>query len=500
MQLISSGIPKADAYGGVIISSDGKILLRKPYDHSDGYAWTYAKGRIDDDETPEQRALFEADEEIGLRCRIVSAIPELFSATTTSSAYFLMLTDGGSGDLGWVTEATCWATEDQARDLIAQSPFVTGRLQDLDILDAALSVWRSGHVENKTAQDFTVLTRMFEMVSVLHCRGYEKLRVFPYKQLGEYRVGVLPSKHFSIHNGAWVSTDISLTALVHSSKMGNRAFGWLDALDDSPEQLADKYILRFPKEAQDGFGSDPNYAAWFHRLLAHTRQGGLPVMLTEGFDFGPYDAPAMPIVHHAPKYKLHMGFPLPPPGEINDDLGSLSWTSPSEIFVARDLAATPKDLGSPVVISAIVCEIIEHSRADFYGETTKEPINLFIGNLCDNITCGYGYKKIQDWHNCDGLGSALVKYFNIRPEELFTRRMRMYWFLALWAIVYKTKELLTAFKADPIAKWEEQFQPQITALHDWAVSVFIGTNVVFDPDRVIGDFVWIQDFRGPANQ
>lgn len=38
-------IEKADAYGGVLLSQSGKILLREPTNHFDGYVWTFAKGK-----------------------------------------------------------------------------------------------------------------------------------------------------------------------------------------------------------------------------------------------------------------------------------------------------------------------------------------------------------------------------------------------------------------------------------------------------------------------
>ena len=56
----ASQVPKADAYGGVLIDDAGRILLREPTDHFGGYVWTFAKGRIDKGETPEQAALATA--------------------------------------------------------------------------------------------------------------------------------------------------------------------------------------------------------------------------------------------------------------------------------------------------------------------------------------------------------------------------------------------------------------------------------------------------------
>ena len=493
MQLISSGIPRADAYGGVIISWDGDILLREPKGHFGGYAWTYAKGRPDAGETPEQTALRKVLEETGLKCRILSAIPQLFSGTTTSAAFFLMVADGAPGEFSLETSAIRWATEEEARVLIAQSPSNVGRARDLEILDAALRVWRSGEGENSTSGDFTYLPRLFEMVGVLHRRGYEKLRILPYERPVAYRVAVLPRKYFSVHNGAWVPSDADLLSLTHSSGMGDRAFRWLDAAEDTPAQLADKYISRFPEEAADGFGSDPAYADWFLQLLTHLRRGGgLPVMATESFDFGPYNAPALPIVHYEP-YRVDLSFPLPPPGEIEDDSAPMTRTAMSGLYAALDLATHPNYLGSPAVVSTIVRQIIDLSYKHFKGRidfsTVWEDIHIEVLSLTfdDDL---FGYTLDPTWHHPDGIGRALLKHFQLRPEDELADKMGYLWTEGLMALFLKTRDLLIANTTDPLATWDEQLPPPIAALHDWAVSVLLGTNVLFDADRVIGDFAW----------
>jgi hypothetical protein len=48
---------KPHAYGGVLIDTNGRVLLRRPKSDFDGYVWTFPKGRPDAGETPEQAAL-----------------------------------------------------------------------------------------------------------------------------------------------------------------------------------------------------------------------------------------------------------------------------------------------------------------------------------------------------------------------------------------------------------------------------------------------------------
>ena len=68
-------VPNADAYGGVLINDRGEVQLREPTNHFGGYVWTFAKGRPDPGETPEQTALREVLEETGQAAQIIALVP-----------------------------------------------------------------------------------------------------------------------------------------------------------------------------------------------------------------------------------------------------------------------------------------------------------------------------------------------------------------------------------------------------------------------------------------
>ena len=127
-------IPKADAYGGVLVDADGRVLLREPNGHYGGYVWTFAKGRPDKGENPEQTALREVLEETGYHARIVAALPEAFGGDTTTTGFFLMEPISGQGDYANETAKTCWVTFGEASHLIAQSKTTKGRQRDLLVL------------------------------------------------------------------------------------------------------------------------------------------------------------------------------------------------------------------------------------------------------------------------------------------------------------------------------------------------------------------------------
>lgn len=135
-------IQKADAYGGVLINDRGEVQLREPANHFGGYVWTFAKGRPEPTETPEETALREVLEETGQGARIVALIPEVFAGTTSSTVFFLMQPVGTPWPFSGETVRTRWVDEKTARRLINKTTLPKGRERDLLVLEAALATWR----------------------------------------------------------------------------------------------------------------------------------------------------------------------------------------------------------------------------------------------------------------------------------------------------------------------------------------------------------------------
>ena len=69
----------ANASGGIVIRTDGTILLRAPSGHYGGYVRTLPQGRRDPRESAEAAALREVCEETGFPARITGTKPEKFS-------------------------------------------------------------------------------------------------------------------------------------------------------------------------------------------------------------------------------------------------------------------------------------------------------------------------------------------------------------------------------------------------------------------------------------
>lgn len=136
-------VPIADAYGGVLIDAAGEVQLREPANHFGGYVWTFAKGRPDPGETPEQAALREVLEETGQAARIIALIPGVFAGTTTSTVFFLMEPVGEPGPFSEETACVRWVNEAEAKRLIGKSNSPTGRQRDRTVLPAAFDAWRA---------------------------------------------------------------------------------------------------------------------------------------------------------------------------------------------------------------------------------------------------------------------------------------------------------------------------------------------------------------------
>lgn len=140
-------IPKAQAYGGVLLSRCGHILLREPSNHFDGYHWTFAKGKPDKNETPELTAMREVYEETGYISDILDVLPSIYKSSLSGTAMFIMTHLNQQHPYSWETQSTRWVDFNEAQQLISQSTNSAGRKRDLQIL-ADIEHW---FINNKTA-------------------------------------------------------------------------------------------------------------------------------------------------------------------------------------------------------------------------------------------------------------------------------------------------------------------------------------------------------------
>ena len=130
------------AYGAVLISPTGHLLLREVKNHFDGYSWTFPKGRPILGEAPRQTAIRTVLQKTGVNARILTPILGEFVGGTTLNRYFLMTVDKKSVALDFSSDETaglCWVLPREAREFIAQTRNALGLKRDLAVLEAALA-------------------------------------------------------------------------------------------------------------------------------------------------------------------------------------------------------------------------------------------------------------------------------------------------------------------------------------------------------------------------
>ena len=119
------------------------------------------------------------------------------------------------------------------------------------------------------------------MVRELHGMGYEQLRIAPDVAPSGlfWRLSICAASNTLSEHGA-VMRDYHQGAHYSSSDL-DQYFDWDDAADDSPSELAQKFIKRFPELAEAGKGDDPAYIRWYEDMLRVTEPDGLPFPLSD---------------------------------------------------------------------------------------------------------------------------------------------------------------------------------------------------------------------------
>ena len=61
----------------------------------------------------------------------------------------------------------------------------------------------------------------------------------------------------------------------YTSGQEKNYFGWTDAVSDSPEELAEKFIERFHILSKSSKGKDSAYVTWYSRMIDETASDGV---------------------------------------------------------------------------------------------------------------------------------------------------------------------------------------------------------------------------------
>jgi hypothetical protein len=133
--------------------------------------------------------------------------------------------------------------------------------------------------------------KILQAIGVLHARGHQRLRIFPYGRMMWWRCVVAPGVLFEKHNGALIETrreDESHGLIAEfGSANGCVPFGGTtDITRLSSTRVADLFAEQFPALVKATVGSDWGYAGWYQEMLMRTS----PVILPMAFSRDEYEA------------------------------------------------------------------------------------------------------------------------------------------------------------------------------------------------------------------
>jgi hypothetical protein len=153
--------------------------------------------------------------------------------------------------------------------------------------------------------------RVLRMVHHLHKLGYQRVRIVPGLSPSgcHWRCSVTHIRNILKSNGA-MPRDFHREMAHYTTGQKNAYFGWDDARQDTVEQLATRFIERFPDLVRQGRGLDWPYAGWYVQMLGFAEKGALPVAYADCF---PRPDPSwLPTTKGADS-----GLPMPPGGEAD---------------------------------------------------------------------------------------------------------------------------------------------------------------------------------------
>lgn len=425
----------ADSYGGFVVSGGHKVLLREPANHHGGYAWTFAKTVAKAGESPRDAAIRAVREKTGYDAEIRISVPGVFKGSSSSTCYYVMDAKHPPAKAGWQTSGLRWVNFDEARDLIRLSPNAEGRERDLAILDAAeKAAGAIAYKEHPNVQpeDWQDLKPMPERHTVLH----PKLRFSP-DEMANIRRGFLPT----VMEQKWFLYFTGDRLQMHRSWTG---------------------ILIFDV----GFAFDPRGGAYVTEVIVNR----------ESREYSNTDdVQDLVLLEDIIRYDLLQ--PLEAP-EVDG-------------FVkAMELAMQPNYLGSPEVVGGLVKEIFDVAIRAMDEEDTEDD---FI-NVINKVTAAFtvenaGYTRMPGWHSAEQMGKSIKKYLlgDGAPGPFLPEMINS----GMSAVIVKLHELLSGYKQDPVANWEEHALVQLNALHQYVVTVLLGTNLTLCGEKTLSDFHWV---------
>lgn len=418
----------------------GQVLLREPSNHFDGYVWTFAKGKPQPEDTPEQTALREVKEETGYEAEVVDVLPGVFNSGLSGTAYFVMRHLGLPAPHDWETQAVRWVSFDEAERLIAETTNLKGRERDLAVLMAAKTWFHANETvvlpdgERDTGQPV---------------------------QKSDWRTSEMPTQFVSL----------PLNLYFDARKAKNIKQGFL------PSMMEEKWFCYF---------SD-------NTLYNHRSWTGYCI---DQIHFVP-DGDGLRTTHAEVNRNAEQYTEIRDENDRKRIEGILASLANNEMAMSNGLiealalAAEPLYLGSPQVVADLLEPYFQVIVKNWLNQATyndKIQSNLHITTVMTKD--GHGYGRMPGWHNEDGLGHNVIRYFNL-DEDYFNGD-------SLSCLVSEGLAAVDLAFGTWRESWIDQMssgcsltaQQQLQEMSHFVMTVFLGTNAVVHPSKTLKDFTF----------
>lgn len=425
--------PLAESYGGVVVSGGHKVLLREPTHHHGGYAWTFAKTEVKPVESPRDAAIRAVLEKTGYDAEIRISIQGLFKGVASSTYYYLMDAKHPPTRPNWQTASLRWVRFDEARELIRQSPNAEGRDRDLAVLDAA----------EKAA-------------GLISYREHPNVQPEDWEDLKE-----MPERHATLYPRLWFTPD----------EMAKIRRGF------HPTVMEEKWFLYFTGDRLRMHRSWTGFLIYDVGFAFDPKGGGYVTDVVVNRESREYsntdDDEDLTLLEEV--IRSHLLAPLEAP-EVDGFVKAVA------------MATQPKYLGAPAVVFDLVKEVFDVAIRAVADEATEDDFELAFEKVISAFTDDTaGYTRMPGWHSAEQMGAYVKKYLIGADQGEDLAEILAYGMAALRA---KLAEMLFGFLKNPAANWNEHALVQLGELHQFVVTVLLGTNTVVSPEKTLSDFHW----------
>jgi len=426
---------KNSAYGGVVVDPAGRLLLREVANHYDGYVWTFAKGRPEAGETPRQTALREVLEETGVRARILRPLSPSFVGGTTVTHHFLMVADPERVNLDFSSSETVrlrWASVEEAQALIVLSSNSTGRDRDLRILRAAADALPPTPFRRRiaTREDWK-----FKPMPAQRARlAYQ--REFAPSEMKQVVRGFLPI----CQEQKWCVVFQNNTLHIHRSWTGIEIF---------------RVVLEPAPNGHD------------HWHVGHAELN----MLDRQCKYQDENEALSALCDVVDGWLLSYG----------EDPG----TDPT--VAAFEKALGPKYLGSPPVVGQVVNDYLDVViKMVLHRETTY----MEVLEAADRFTAAFvedpQYTRMP-WHSREQLGELLIQRMGLDAAYCYNESLSFVVNESAASIRNLVRRVFDGYRESATIR-PKAFLELLNQLNRFVVNVFLGTIVLTDSDKLLGDF------------